>query len=215
MADAYHHRVVLINKQDEFPLREAYDSFEEFLMDAIRSNEKNEPLVCLRTLGKPITETSKSNPEPDHKGLAPIKAGKKSKKLPLTENTMALRTDFSDETAWNLLCKSIQVPDDEFRAYLDFVNDPTYDGLKADQLPSMLPERSTQTFAFVIDRIALTHPDRPILVVDLHDKPGRIFRVVPAEIGNVENNLSIANMGFDEFADAVDKDGIFRGFRAS
>jgi hypothetical protein len=53
------------------------------------------------------------------------------------------------------------------------------------------------------------------LVVDLHDKPGRIFRVVPAEIGNVENNLSIANMGFDEFADAVDKDGIFRGFRAS
>jgi hypothetical protein len=29
----------------------------------------------------------------------------------------------------------------------------------------------------------------------------------------VENNLSIANMGFEEFANAVDKDGIFRGFQ--
>jgi hypothetical protein len=30
---------------------------------------------------------------------------------------------------------------------------------------------------------------------------------------SVENNLSIANMGFDEFADAVYKDGVFRGFK--
>jgi len=29
---------------------------------------------------------------------------------------------------------------------------------------------------------------------------------------SVENNLSIANMDFSEFADNVDKDGIFRGF---
>jgi hypothetical protein len=28
----------------------------------------------------------------------------------------------------------------------------------------------------------------------------------------VENNLSIANMDFEEFADAVGPDGIFRGF---
>jgi hypothetical protein len=27
----------------------------------------------------------------------------------------------------------------------------------------------------------------------------------------VENNLSLANMDFDEFADAVDADGVFRG----
>lgn len=31
--------------------------------------------------------------------------------------------------------------------------------------------------------------------------------------GGVENNLSLANMGFEEFADAVDEDGVFRGFR--
>jgi Domain of unknown function (DUF6924) len=30
---------------------------------------------------------------------------------------------------------------------------------------------------------------------------------------SVENNLSIANMDFEDFADATDDDGIFRGFR--
>jgi hypothetical protein len=35
--------------------------------------------------------------------------------------------------------------------------------------------------------------------------------VVP-EMGNVESNLSIANMQFHEFADAADVKGVFRGF---
>jgi hypothetical protein len=59
---------------------------------------------------------------------------------------------------------------------------------------------------------ARSHPDLPILVVDLYDDPGRTFRVIPSEMWGVENKLSIANMGFEEFADAVDGDGIFRGF---
>jgi hypothetical protein len=29
---------------------------------------------------------------------------------------------------------------------------------------------------------------------------------------SVENNLSLANMDFEEFANAVDVDGLFRGF---
>ena len=48
-------RVVTIQTQEEYPLREAYASFEEFLKDAIRANENNEPLACLRAPGKPIT----------------------------------------------------------------------------------------------------------------------------------------------------------------
>jgi hypothetical protein len=28
----------------------------------------------------------------------------------------------------------------------------------------------------------------------------------------IENNLSLANMDFEEFAEAVDPDGVFRGF---
>jgi len=71
------------------------------------------------------------------------------------------------------------------------------------------------TFVFIVDHIALTHPDHPIQVVDLYTEPGRVFRVIPSEMWAVQNNLSIANMDFEDFADAVDQDGIFRGFPGS
>jgi len=43
---------------------------------------------------------------------------------------------------------------------------------------------------------------------------GRSFRAIPSAIQSIENNLSIANMGFSEFARATDLDGIFRRFPA-
>jgi hypothetical protein len=36
--------------------------------------------------------------------------------------------------------------------------------------------------------------------------------MVATEFWGIENNLSIANMFFSEFADSVDDDGVFRGF---
>jgi tetratricopeptide (TPR) repeat protein len=131
------------------------------------------------------------------------------KKIPATENALALRTDFSDEAAWKSLCTTIQDPKADFVANVDFISDPEYDGLTADQLPSLVD--SSVTFAFIIDRMALTHPEHPVLVIDLHGKHGRTFRVIPSALWAVENNLSIANMDFEEFADAVDENGIFRG----
>jgi hypothetical protein len=80
------------------------------------------------------------------------------------------------------------------------------------QLLSLIPQGVNHTFIFIVDRIALTPPDHPILVVDLHTEPGRTFRVIPSEMGGVENNLSLANMDFEEFAESVDEEGIFRGF---
>ncbi|ALV31684.1 hypothetical protein [Streptomyces sp. CdTB01] len=53
--------------------------------------------------------------------------------------------------------------------------------------------------------------DLPLLVVDLRRERGRCVRVVVAELWSIENNLSGANMDFEEFAGAVD-DGVFRGF---
>ena len=46
------------------------------------------------------------------------------------------------------------------------------------------------------------------------DGPDRVpFRCIPAELWSIENNLNIANMDWEEFAEAVGADGIFRGFR--
>ena len=137
------------------------------------------------------------------------------KKIQVTENldnSLAIRTDFSDESAWKSICDAINHTDNEFEAYLDFISDKAYDGLTVEQLPSILPDDSHHTFALLIDRLALTDPEHPILVVDLHDEPGRTFRVVPSAVWAVQNNLSIANMDFDDFINALDEKGIFRGF---
>ena len=205
-------KVVVIQKQDEQPLREAYSSFREFLNDAIRANENNEPLACLLTPGKLIKEESQNLSELSCNTTRAPKAGTNRKKIPTTENVLTLRTDFSDESAWKALCAALHDPEDEFSPSLDFVSDTTYEGITADELPLLLPEDSSISFAFIIDRNALTDPDHPILVIDLQDKPGRTFRVTPSSLGDVANNLSIANMDFDEFAKAAGPDGIFRGF---
>ncbi|XUL88204.1 DUF6924 domain-containing protein [Streptomyces galilaeus] len=60
------------------------------------------------------------------------------------------------------------------------------------------------------DSATAASTERPLLVVDLVAE--RCVRVAAAELWSIENNLSGANMDFDEFADAVDDDGVFRGF---
>ena len=139
-------------------------------------------------------------------------SGAAMKNIPKTENfSLVLRTDFSDNSAWESICAAIQEPVGEFRAYVDCLSDPEYDGLTAEQLATLIP-RGSPTFAFIVDRVALTHPEHPILVVDLFHEPGRTFRVIPSKMQSVQNNLEISNMDFDEFAEDADKDGIFRGF---
>ncbi|HLF89873.1 MAG TPA: hypothetical protein VI451_13065 [Anaerolineales bacterium] len=49
----------------------------------------------------------------------------------------------------------------------------------------------------------------------MYEEYGREFRAIPSQIQGIENNLSIANMDFEEFADSVDEDGVFRGFPES
>ena len=134
------------------------------------------------------------------------------KELPKTEDALVLRTDFSDDAAWEKVCTAIREPVGEFRANVDCISDRAYDGLTVEQLLALAKQGPDRTFAFLVDGAALTRPDHPILVVDLGDEPGRTFRVIPSEMWGVENNLSLANMDFHEFADNADPDGVFRGF---
>jgi hypothetical protein len=58
----------------------------------------------------------------------------------------------------------------------------------------------------------MRHSEHPVLIVDLFERSGREFRAIPSTVQSIENNLSLANMDFEEFAEAVDDDRIFRGF---
>jgi len=131
-----------------------------------------------------------------------------------TQNSLVLRTDFSDDAAWRAVCSAIQAPQGplQFRANLDLVSDREYEGATFAQLVSSATELVDRSFIFVVDRTTVTHVEHPVAVLDVSGEPGRSFRVVPSEMWSVENNLSIGNMDFEEFADAVDAAGIFRGF---
>jgi hypothetical protein len=134
--------------------------------------------------------------------------------LPTTRESLVLRTDFSDDASWRSICAAIQAPVGDFRARVECVSDRAFDGIGPSNVQALLPEGWSHSFLFLADHIALSSEEQPVLVVDLYEQPGRSFRVIPREAWRVENNLSISNMDFSEFADAVDTDGIFRGFPA-
>ena len=134
------------------------------------------------------------------------------KPLPDTEHTLVLRTDYANDAAWKILCREIEKPVGEFRTYVEFLSDREYEGVIPEQLVNLASVRSDRTFMFLVDRVALSDPEHPVLVLDLYENPGSMFRVIPSEIWGVENNLSIANMDFSEFAENADDDGVFRGF---
>jgi hypothetical protein len=132
--------------------------------------------------------------------------------LPATSAALVLRTDFSDDAAWDAVCTaSVAESPEGFQAGLSFVSDPAFAGLTVEQVAA-LPSEAHRTFLFLADHVTVTHPEMPLVSVDLHDEPGRWFRVVPAQLWGVENNLSLANMLFREFADHADADGVFRDF---
>ena len=136
------------------------------------------------------------------------------KRIPKTEYALVLRTDFSDQRVWEEICSTIREPvgDFHFLAYVQFLDDKEYAGTTKDQLLELIPRDYNHTFLIVADQTAISHPDHPLLVLDLYKRSGQEFRAVPSQIQSIENNLSIANMDFEEFAGAVDEDGIFRDF---
>jgi len=136
------------------------------------------------------------------------------RQIPETENALVLRTDFSNEAVWEKIRALIQKPAGlfRFRANVEFLSDTDYADITKDQLLELIPRNYNHNFMIIVDQLAISQTDHPLLIVDLYEKSGREFRAVPSQIQGIENNLSIANMDFEEFAESVDQDGIFRGF---
>jgi hypothetical protein len=137
---------------------------------------------------------------------------------PLLPYTLLVRTDFSDAAAWDKLVTSVRTPGGEgFLADVTPVSDRDYAGWSWQELRDLVPRTDHgPRLLFVADLETITEPDQPIVVVALYPSTGDedrpAFRVVPAQLWSVENNLTIGNMRWDEFADRLDEQGVFRGF---
>lgn len=134
-------------------------------------------------------------------------------KLPPDDCSLVIRTDFSDEAAWQLVAKAIQAPqtDDQRRADVELISDKSCAGLSPSEVCALVPGvPDLRLFLFIVDSQTIRHPEHPILVVDTEDTD-LSFRVVPSAAWEVEPNLRLGNMGFDDFQMGLGADGIYRG----
>jgi hypothetical protein len=132
--------------------------------------------------------------------------------LPNTEHPLVLRTDFGDAASWAKVRAAIVAPSpgDGFEACVQFVDDKRYDRFSKADVLRFDRKAHPHSILFIADRETLQRSDHPVLVVEL--QTGQEFRAIAAQMWNVENNLSLANMDWDDFATAVDGTNTFRGF---
>lgn len=147
-----------------------------------------------------------------------------------------LRTDVSDETAWQSVVDAVRAPADfegngdaDYVPYAVPVDGPSVAGVTAEALGTAVAalEGRPSGYAALADARSMSEVagggELTVELVDLsvmdeedaelfQSFPGRSFRCAVDEFASVEANLSIANMDFHEFADNVDTDGVFRGF---
>ena len=133
--------------------------------------------------------------------------------LPTSEDSLLVRTDFSDDDAWGEVLSAVETENsDGFRAYVQVVEEPEWEGADWQSLrAAALAAAEHAAVLFVVDEAALAE-EHPIQVVDLSEDAMEPFRCITAELWSVDNNLNLANMDWEDFANNVGDDGVFRGF---
>ncbi|MGW6694053.1 DUF6924 domain-containing protein [Rhodococcus sp. NPDC054953] len=134
--------------------------------------------------------------------------------------SLLIRTDFTDDDAWRSVAASAMAPgvgdESDFVAVLTCIDNREYDGMTINQLLDDIGDQPVY-YAFLADTTTITDPEHPILAVDTSPTEsdrsrGGTVRVIPSQMWSIENNLSLANMDFEDFTSAAGPDGIYRGF---
>ena len=138
--------------------------------------------------------------------------------LPETWSVPVVRADFSDDAVWEGVKDEISASTDEgFGADVEFVEDRALAGLDeaavAGGYPRAYPHEYRHPVLFLVDAVAVSELEHPFLVVNLNATVDvEPFRTLPRQVQSIQNNLSLANMDYIDFARSAGADGIFRGF---
>ncbi|MEU3317367.1 hypothetical protein ABZ743_32480 [Streptomyces sp. NPDC006662] len=128
-------------------------------------------------------------------------------------STLLIRTDFTQPHTWQKLCEAIQTPtEDGFLANVVTIDDPAYRNLTPQQVLKRAPTDPQDRLVAIADSTTLSTAELPLLVIDLLEHGTQLLRVTAAQLWSIDNNLSLANMDYEEFTAAANDDGIFRGF---
>jgi hypothetical protein len=145
-----------------------------------------------------------------------------------------IRTDYSDERAWQEVVAALMASrpgplgDGTIEPSVHIVDDPAWAEAGVDEVLAAVSTDECLTVVFLADQKAMQSHHHGLLAVSVvtrerleDDKAyeamiafGREFRTVPAGVHEIHANLEIANMDFDEFAEAAhsDPEGVYRAF---
>jgi len=125
---------------------------------------------------------------------------------------VVVRTHAGSDSQWRRILRTILQPDhaSAYRADVRFVDRLGAVALTPDNLDARLGWDYEPSFVFVADRRTFAEQPPTLAVMDLAGDPGLSFRARPADVALIEANVSIGNQSVREFADDVDRDGVFR-----
>jgi hypothetical protein len=138
--------------------------------------------------------------------------------LPKTWSVPVVRADFTDDAAWDGIREKIAESTEEgFGADVDFVEDRALAGLDEAAIVSGYPRAYPHECRHPSCSWSTLSqgPRRTIRCLSSISTPGvdgRPFRALPRQVQSIQNNLSLANMDYVEFATSAGADGVFRGF---
>jgi hypothetical protein len=127
------------------------------------------------------------------------------------EQVSVFRTDFSIESCWLGMIGDVDRANGESGgAEVNFVDDPSLRDMDVETLRRRASDDRHDYF-FVFDRVACSGEGYPVLVVSTcaEDAPW-MFRASADSIPVLDTNLGLGNVQFEEFAAAVEDDGVYR-----
>jgi hypothetical protein len=125
-------------------------------------------------------------------------------RLPETDYSPLLRTDFADDEAWQALLD--EIGDD----WLTVMADAGHQGLSVRELVALVPGGSHYPVLAVADAVTFSSAERSLLLIDVSEEPGRTFRVAADAFQSVIGNLAIQNQSFDDYLHSLDESGVYR-----
>lgn len=143
-------------------------------------------------------------------------------------DALVVRTDYLDDRAWKDVKAALMEPWGErpYEARVHVVDDPAWAGATADEVLTAVSGDGNLAVVFLADRTTMRAGSHPLLAVTTLTREecvddedyeqltefGRDFRTTAARLHDVHANLSIGNLGFEEYAAWAhdDPDGIYR-----
>ncbi|MFD5065865.1 DUF6924 domain-containing protein [Streptomyces sp. NPDC058394] len=145
-------------------------------------------------------------------------------------DALVVRTDYQDDQAWQDVTAALMEPsgDRQYEAHVHFIDDPAWAGATVDEVLTVVCADNNLAVVFLADRTTMQAESHALLAVTTMTREecvddedyeqltefGREFRTLPAGIHDVHANLSIGNLGFEEYAAWAhdDPERIYRSF---